>query len=80
MSIITIERRVLEKNDQIANQNRARLAKEKIFTLNITSNYLLLMIEDSLYMKTVITKNITGNFTPGERNTIVNRDDHLEIL
>lgn len=38
MSVITIERRVLEKNDQIANQNRARLAKEKIFTLNILSS------------------------------------------
>jgi hydrogenase nickel incorporation protein HypB len=38
MSVITIERRVLEKNDHIAQQNRARLAEEKIYTVNILSS------------------------------------------
>jgi hydrogenase nickel incorporation protein HypB len=38
MSVITIERKVLERNDQVASQNRARLTEEKIFTLNMVSS------------------------------------------
>jgi len=38
MNVITIERKVLEKNDRIAQQNRARLTEENIFTLNIVSS------------------------------------------
>lgn len=38
MSIIKIERRVLEKNDQIASENRALLAEHGIFAINIVSS------------------------------------------
>lgn len=38
MSIITIERKVLEKNDEIAQQNREYFAKRKIFALNLVSS------------------------------------------
>jgi hydrogenase nickel incorporation protein HypB len=38
MSVITIERKVLEKNDEIAQQNRAFLAERRIFTINIVSS------------------------------------------
>lgn len=38
MSIITIERKVLEKNDAIANQNRALIEKHGIFAINIVSS------------------------------------------
>jgi hydrogenase nickel incorporation protein HypB len=38
MSIITIERKVLEKNDEVADQNRALLKKHGIFTINLVSS------------------------------------------
>jgi hydrogenase nickel incorporation protein HypB len=38
MSIITIERKVLEKNDEIAAQNRALLARHGIFAFNLVSS------------------------------------------
>lgn len=38
MSIITIERRVLEKNDEVASRNRARFAKAGVFVLNLVSS------------------------------------------
>jgi len=38
MNVITIERKVLEKNDEIARQNRALLEQHGIFTLNIVSS------------------------------------------
>jgi hydrogenase nickel incorporation protein HypB len=38
MSIITIERKVLEKNDEIAQQNRALFKGHKIFTINLVSS------------------------------------------
>jgi hydrogenase nickel incorporation protein HypB len=38
MSVITIERKVLEKNDEIAEQNRKLLRKNKIFTINLVSS------------------------------------------
>ena len=38
MSVITIERRVLEKNDEIARQNRALLDQHGIFVLNLVSS------------------------------------------
>lgn len=38
MSVITIERKVLEKNDQIAERNRDDFAASKVFTLNIVSS------------------------------------------
>ncbi|RPI19145.1 MAG: hydrogenase accessory protein HypB [Ignavibacteriae bacterium] len=38
MSVITIERKVLEKNDEIASQNRALLKENKIFTINLVSS------------------------------------------
>ncbi|MBP2673127.1 MAG: hypB [candidate division NC10 bacterium] len=38
MSVITIERKVLEKNDEIARQNRALLARHGILALNMVSS------------------------------------------
>jgi len=38
MSVVTIERRVLEKNDRIAERNRERLAARKIFAINMVSS------------------------------------------
>ena len=38
MSVITIERKVLEKNDELARQNRAAFAQQNIFTINLVSS------------------------------------------
>jgi hydrogenase nickel incorporation protein HypB len=38
MSIITIERKVLDKNDEIAGQNRALLKQHGLFALNLVSS------------------------------------------
>jgi len=38
MSVITVERKVLEKNDDVARQNRAAFAERGIFVLNIVSS------------------------------------------
>lgn len=38
MSIVTIERKVLEKNDEVASQNRALFKKNNIFVVNMVSS------------------------------------------
>ena len=38
MSVITIERKIIEKNDIIAQQNREMFKKKNLFTLNIVSS------------------------------------------
>ena len=38
MNIVTIERKVLEKNDEIARRNREEFQRRKIFALNIVSS------------------------------------------
>jgi hydrogenase nickel incorporation protein HypB len=38
MSVITIERKILEKNDEIARRNRARLAEQGVLALNVVSS------------------------------------------
>ena len=38
MSFVTIERRILEKNDEIARQNRALLAELGVFAINVVSS------------------------------------------
>ena len=38
MSVITIERKVLEKNDEIARENRALFRKRGIYALNMVSS------------------------------------------
>jgi len=38
MSVITIERKVLEKNDAIAQQNRESFKKKNLFTMNLVSS------------------------------------------
>ncbi len=38
MSVITIERKVLEKNDEVARQNRALFQRHGIFAINIVSS------------------------------------------
>ncbi|HSW56191.1 MAG TPA: GTP-binding protein, partial [Ignavibacteriaceae bacterium] len=38
MSVITVERKVLEKNDAIAQQNRDSFKKKNLFTMNLVSS------------------------------------------
>jgi hydrogenase nickel incorporation protein HypB len=38
MSIITVERKVLEKNDEIANRNRSLFASKNLFVINLVSS------------------------------------------
>ncbi len=38
MSVITIERKILEKNDEIAEKNRARFSEHNIFVMNMISS------------------------------------------
>ena len=38
MSIITIERKVLEKNDEIAQMNRSALKQHAVFSINLVSS------------------------------------------
>jgi hydrogenase nickel incorporation protein HypB len=38
MSIITVERKVLEKNDEIARRNRALFSSKRIFVINLVSS------------------------------------------
>jgi hydrogenase nickel incorporation protein HypB len=38
MSIITVERKVLEKNDEIARRNRAMFLQRKLFVINLVSS------------------------------------------
>jgi len=38
MSVITVERKVLEKNDDIARQNRTAFSERRIFVLNLVSS------------------------------------------
>jgi len=38
MSVITVERKVLEKNDAIAQQNRAAFKQKNLFTMNLVSS------------------------------------------
>jgi hydrogenase nickel incorporation protein HypB len=38
MSIITVERKVLEKNDEIARRNRSLFASKKLFVINLVSS------------------------------------------
>jgi len=38
MSVITVERKVLEKNDAIAHQNRESFKKKNLFTMNLVSS------------------------------------------
>lgn len=38
MSIITVERKVLEKNDEIARRNRSLFASKRIFVINLVSS------------------------------------------
>ncbi len=38
MSIVTVERKVLEKNDEIASQNRVQFAQHGLFVLNLVSS------------------------------------------
>ena len=50
----------------------------KNYTLNVTSNHLLLFIESGHYSETVITNNVTGSFSPGT-NTLTNMGDRIVI-
>jgi hypothetical protein len=49
------------------------------FTLNVTSNFLLLVLRQEEYVKPILTPNVTGSFTIGGVNTLYNRGDRIEI-
>lgn len=49
------------------------------FSLNVTSNYLLLSVMDQDFTKPILTTNVTGNFSLGDLNTLTNNGDHIEI-
>ncbi|RPH35030.1 hydrogenase accessory protein HypB [bacterium] len=38
MSVITVERKILEKNDEVANQNRSAFSDHGVFAINIVSS------------------------------------------
>ena len=38
MSLITIERKILEKNDAIASENRKNFSSKNIFAINLVSS------------------------------------------
>src|SRR5512140_1306071 len=38
MSVVTVERKILEKNDEVANQNRRAFSEHGIFAINIVSS------------------------------------------
>ncbi|MCK6619629.1 MAG: hydrogenase nickel incorporation protein HypB [Calditrichaceae bacterium] len=38
MSVITVERKILQKNDEVAAENRARFKENRLFTLNLVSS------------------------------------------
>ncbi len=38
MNVITVERKILQKNDEIAAENRARFKENRLFTLNLVSS------------------------------------------
>lgn len=49
------------------------------YTLNVTSNYVLLTIMEEDYIKPIITQNVTGDFTIGDINTLTNTGEHIKI-
>ena len=49
------------------------------FTLNVTSNFLLLVLRQEEYIKPILTPNVTGSFNIGGLNTLFNRGDRIEI-
>ena len=49
------------------------------FTLNATSNYLLLTVMDQDFTKPILTTNVTGNFSLGGLNTLTNKGEYIEI-
>jgi len=51
----------------------------KVYTLNMTSNYIILTLETNEYVKPIIMQNLTGNFTIGAVNNLYNRGDYIEI-
>ena len=49
------------------------------FTLNVTSNFLLLVLREEEHIKPILTPNVTGSFNIGGLNTLFNRGDRIEI-
>jgi hypothetical protein len=55
------------------------LVASSYYTINVTSNFVLMNISGELYIKPIITENITGTLEKGAVNTLTNRGDHIEI-
>ncbi|MBN2331295.1 MAG: hypothetical protein JXC85_05770 [Candidatus Aenigmarchaeota archaeon] len=49
------------------------------FTLNVTSNFLVLSVLEQDFTRPIITKNVTGNFSIGGLNNLANKGDHIAI-
>jgi fluoride ion exporter CrcB/FEX len=49
------------------------------YSLNVTSNYIIISVLEQDFTKPIITNNVTGSFTLGVVNTLTNRGDHIEI-
>ena len=49
------------------------------YSLNITSNYVVLELLEKDYAKPILTQNVTGNFTIGRVNTLHNMGDSILI-
>ena len=49
------------------------------FTLNVTSNFLLLILRQEEYIKPILTPNVTGSFNIGGVNTLHNKGNRIEI-
>lgn len=49
------------------------------YTLNVTSNYLMLNFTGTIYIKPLITSNITGNLTAGKINMVTNLGEYIQI-
>jgi hypothetical protein len=52
---------------------------DREYSLNLSSNYIYLTLGDTVYMKPLITQNVTGSFTMGAVNGLTNMGDYILI-
>ena len=50
-----------------------------LYTMNVTSNFLLLIVGGEEHVKPILKHNVSGNFTMGGINKLRNLGDHIEI-
>jgi hypothetical protein len=49
------------------------------YTLDFSSNVVYIVVDEREYLRTVVTKNLTGSFTTGKTNTLSNRGGFIDI-